>query len=71
MIITRKSFSQRVEDILIESDLNAIDAVLEACNEFNVDPDMTSDLINEQLREKLKKAFTDLHYLKRDTHTIV
>ena len=71
MIIDKKNFCIYIEDQYVTNKKTMIDTVLDACAEFNVDPSMANNLINRSVREKLKKEFISLNYLKAESTVIV
>jgi hypothetical protein len=72
MIVTQEIFSNAVEDILLKDEnTDPIEAVLTVCKEMNLDPEMTTNLINSQVKEKLRKEFIRINYLPNENHIIV
>lgn len=71
MIITKKDFCHHVEKEYADNKgVTMIDTILEACIQFNVDPEMVEPLVNRSLKDKMKVEFIELNYLKSE-NTIV
>ncbi len=71
MIINQKDFCMHVETQFASTTTTMIDTVLEACEEFNVDPELVEPLINRSLKEKMRNEYVDLNYLKNENTIIV
>jgi hypothetical protein len=72
MIVTQEMFSEAVEEVLLKDEnMNPIDAVLKVCKEMNLDPEMTANLVNPQIKEKLRREFIRINYLPNENHSIV
>ena len=71
MIITKKDFCNHVEkEYANNTNATMIDTILEACTQFNVDPEMVEPLVNRSLKDKMKVEFIELNYMKSE-NTIV
>jgi len=71
MIITKKDFCNHVETNFATNTMTMIDTMLDACEEFNLDPDMVESLVNRSLKEKMKIEFINLNYLKQESAVIL
>ena len=71
MIVSQKEFCMYVEDHFVTGNLSMIDTVLQACEEFKVDPELVEPLINRSLKEKMEIEFIDLNYIKPSSSRIV
>lgn len=71
MIVDKKIFSDKIENIHLNTGLSFIDSTLKACEEYNIDPSMTHNLINEQVKEKIQKEAMDIHLLPKENKQIV
>ena len=58
-------FSQDIENLVLNSELNYIEAIVSYCEENNIELDSVSKLISKPLKEKLKSEATELNFLKR------
>jgi|TARA_B100001741_G_C16201113_1_gene435899 hypothetical protein len=58
-------FSQDIENLVLNSELNYIEAIVSYCEENNIELDSVSKLISKPLKEKLKSEAMELNFLKR------
>ena len=63
--MTAAKFSVEIEKIVKDSDLNYIEAIVQFCEDKNIEMDGISKLISKPLKEKLKCNATELNYLKK------
>lgn len=71
MIVDKKIFSERIETIHLSTELSFIESTLKACEEYNIDPSMVNNLINEQVKKKIENEAMDIHLLPRKNKQIV
>jgi hypothetical protein len=72
MIVTEEIFSNAVEELLLEDEnIDPIEAVLTVCSKMNLYPELTANLINPQIKEKLRSEFIRINYLPKENHAIV
>ena len=71
MIVTRKEFSDYVEEYHLKTGEDIIDSVLHACDKFSIDPDFVKPLLNLVLKDKLEEEFTKKNYLKRENQKVI
>ena len=71
MILTKKDFSLYIEDEFAKNDMNMVETVLQACEDYNVDPEMVEPLINRSVKEKMYNNFVDLNFIKRESKVII
>ena len=60
-----QKFAQDVENIVKNSTMNYIDAIVLYCDENNIDIDTVSKLVSKPLKEKLKNDAIQLNFLKK------
>ena len=58
-------FSQDIENLVLNSELNYIEAIVSYCEENNIELDSVSKLISKPLKEKLKSEAMELNFLKK------
>ena len=63
--MTAAKFSVEIESIVKEGDLNYIEAIVQFCEDKNIEMDGISKLISKPLKEKLKYDAQRLNYMKR------
>jgi hypothetical protein len=65
MFKTANEFSLHIEQMVRDSKLNYMDAVLEYCKENYLEPEDVSKLINKSLKDKIEMDFRELNYLPK------
>ena len=63
--MTAAKFSVEIEKIVKDSSLNYIEAVVQFCEDKNIEMDGISKLISKPLKEKLKYEAQRLNYMKK------
>jgi hypothetical protein len=62
-----QKFAQEIEQIVKESKINYIDAIITYCEENGIEVENVSKLISKPLKEKLKHNAVELNFLKKTT----
>jgi hypothetical protein len=65
MFKTANEFSLHIEQMVRDSKMNYMDAVLEYCKENYLEPEDVSKLINKSLKDKIEMDFRELNYLPK------
>ena len=65
MFKTANEFSLHIEQMVRDSKLSYMDAVLEYCKENYLEPEDVSKLINKSLKDKIEMDFRELNYLPK------
>ena len=61
-------FAQEIEQlVLINKDMNYIDAIVYFCDNNNIDVESVPKLISKPLKEKIKYEAQELNFLKRSS----
>lgn len=63
--MTAAKFSLEIENIVKDSDLNYIEAVLQFCEDKSIELDGVNKLISKPLKEKLKYDAQRLNFMKK------
>jgi len=63
--MTAAKFSVEIEKIVKESNLNYIEAVVQFCEDRNIEMDGINKLISKPLKEKIKYEAQRLNFMKR------
>jgi hypothetical protein len=63
--LTTTKFTNDIEDLVKKTKLNYIDAIVQYCEENNVDLLSVPKLISKPLKEKIKCNAIELNYIKR------
>jgi|TARA_R110000744_G_scaffold280476_4_gene392565 hypothetical protein len=66
-----KSFPAIIEDIVKEKKISYIDATLETCERFDIDPRDVKRLLNKQIKEKIEFDALNNNQLKYKKRTLV
>ena len=67
MILTKKKFTNSVEELVISKKLSYIDAIVYFCQQNHLEPDSVKGLITPPLKEKIKYEAMELNFLKRSS----
>jgi hypothetical protein len=62
-----QKFAQEIEDIVKNTQVNYIDAIVTYCEVQNIELDTISKLVSKPLKEKIKCDATELNFLKKTT----
>ena len=62
--MTRRKFSQIVEEIHSKNPISRLDAVLKACEHHNIEPSHASKFISKELKENLETEARNLRLVK-------
>jgi hypothetical protein len=70
LIITKKfrspnEFSLHIEERVFREKIGYMDAVIQYCNEVDIDIESVSKLINQSLKDKIQSEAEDQNYLKK------
>jgi len=65
MFKTANEFSLHIEQMVRDSKMTYMDAVLEYCKENYLEPEDVSKLINKSLKDKIEMNFRELNYLPK------
>tara|TARA_R100000458_G_C8093650_1_gene123289 strand:+ start:275 stop:496 length:222 start_codon:yes stop_codon:yes gene_type:complete len=68
MILTKKKFTNSVEQLVIDKHLTYIDAIVHFCQENQVLDDSVKGLITPPLKEKIKAEAVSLRFLKEESN---
>ena len=65
MFKTANEFSLHIEQMVRDTKLTYMDAVLEYCKENYLEPEDVAKLINKSLKDKIEMNFRELNYLPK------
>lgn len=68
-IVTKKVFSQMVEELVVSDRIKYLDACLEVCEKLEFDPEDIGKLITPSLFEKLQAEASNAGLIKVDSNT--
>jgi hypothetical protein len=66
-----KSFPVLIEEMVKESKLSYIDATLEVCDQYDIDPRDCKRLLNKSIKEKIERDALNSNQLKYKKRTLV
>ncbi len=67
--LCQNKFTGDIENLVLNSDLNYIEAIISYCEEKNIEFESVGKLISKPLKDKLKAEATELNYLKRTSRS--
>ena len=63
--ISKDKFAEDIEQLVLTTKMNYIDAIVQYCEDNEIEIESVSKLINKPLKEKLKYVATELNYMKK------
>ena len=69
--MTAAKFSVEIEKIVKDSNLNYIEAVVQFCEDKNIELDGVNKLISKPIKEKLKYEAQRLNFMKRTSRGLL
>ena len=67
--LCQNKFTSDIEQLVMNSDLNYMEAIISYCEEKNIEFESVGKLISKPLKDKLKAEATELNYLKRTSRS--
>ena len=67
--LCQNKFTRDIEQLVMNSDLNYMEAIISYCEEKNIEFESVGKLISKPLKDKLKAEATELNYLKRTSRS--
>ena len=65
--ISRDKFAEEIEALVLRTKMNYINAIVEYCEQNNIEVDTVGKLISKPLKEKIRYDAVQLNYLKKTT----
>ena len=63
--ISKDKFAEDIEKIVLRTQLNYIDAIVEYCEHNDIELETVNKLVSKPLKEKIRAEATDLNFLRR------
>ena len=63
--LSKDRFAAEVEALVLQTQMNYIDAIVEYCTQHNIELESVSKLISKPLKEKLRYDAQELNFLKK------
>ena len=63
--VSKEKFAEDIEKLVLATNMNYIDAVVQYCEDNEIELDSVGKLISKPLKEKIKYVATELNYMKK------
>ena len=63
--ISKEKFAEDIEHLVLNTSMNYIDAIVQYCEDNEIEIESVNKLINKPLKEKLRFVATELNYMKK------
>lgn len=63
--ISKEKFAEDIENLVLETNMNYIDAIVQYCEDNEIEIESVGKLISKPLKEKIKYVATELNYMKK------
>ena len=63
--ISKEKFAEDIEKLVLETSMNYIDAIVQYCEDNEIEIESVGKLISKPLKEKIRFVATELNYMKK------
>ena len=63
--ISKEKFAEDIEALVLRTKMNYIDAIVQYCEENEIELESVGKLVSKPLKEKIKFVATELNYMKK------
>ncbi len=63
--LSKDKFAEDIESLVLETKMSYIDAIVQYCEDNNIEVETVNKLVSKPLKEKIRWEATELNYLKR------
>lgn len=63
--ISKEKFAEDIEHLVLTTKMNYIDAIVQYCEDNEIEIESVGKLISKPLKEKIKYVATELNYMKK------
>jgi len=63
--VSKEKFAEDIEQIVLNSNMNYIDAIVQYCEDNEIEIESVGKLISKPLKEKIRFVATELNYMKK------
>ena len=63
--VSKEKFAEDIEHLVLSTKMNYIDAIVQYCEDNEIEIDSGGKLISKPLKEKIKYVATELNYMKK------
>ena len=63
--LSKDKFAEDIESLVLETKMSYIDAIVQYCEDNNIEVETVNKLVSKPLKEKIRWEATELNYLKK------
>ena len=63
--VSKEKFAEDIESLVLRTKMNYIDAIVQYCEDNEIELETVGKLVSKPLKEKIKCLATDLNYMKK------
>ena len=63
--ISKEKFAEDIEQLVLTTKMNYIDAIVQYCEDNEIELETVGKLVSKPLKEKIKYLATELNYMKK------
>ena len=63
--ISKEKFAEDIERLVLDTSMNYIDAIVQYCEDNEIEIESVGKLISKPLKEKIRYVATELNYMKK------
>ena len=63
--VSKEKFAEDIEHLVLTTNMNYIDAIIQYCEDNEIELESVGKLISKPLKEKIKYVATELNYMKK------
>ena len=63
--VSKEKFAEDIEQLVLTTKMNYIDAIVQYCEDNEIELESVGKLISKPLKEKIKYVATELNYMKK------
>ena len=63
--ISKEKFAEDIEALVLKTQMNYIDAIVQYCEDNEIELESVGKLVSKPLKEKIKYVATELNYMKK------
>ncbi len=63
--LSKDKFAEDIESLVLETKMSYIDAIVQYCQDNNIEVETVNKLVSKPLKEKIRWEATELNYLKK------
>ena len=63
--VSKEKFAEEIESLVLRTKMNYIDAIVQYCEDNQIEIESVGKLISKPLKEKIRFVATELNYMKK------